>query len=433
MEAKMQENQINKNILKENETKSNNNRKYILALLSGKGGAGKTVIGLSVAKVLSKIGIKVLLVDLDIATHGATYFFETELENSDEYISSVSDFFGRREREFSVLKTKDGFDFLPSTTNLNLSKNHPNDNFPEEFQFELIHYLKMRSKDYSVIIFDCQAGYSRLVEIAAQESSRSLLIMEADAVSSSALRVLFLQIGEYLKSNRTWQLINKLTEDERKVYEKVIGGTFFNNLPPIPFDWEVRAAFSTSNIPDVTSKGSAFGLGVLRVMKTIFPDFNKLFNRLELETIGDWFNDITGKLSELEKTKDEIIYKKIEQNRSKRMERFNWVSSIAIIIATMISVGYYFFRNLDYLWFSLPIAILAITFMLQQFLRRDIKLEEEQDKNQETINKLNTEIERFRTLIMTDPRLKEYANSIGYDAKANALGLRRYNIIQKKL
>ncbi len=42
-----------------------------LTVLSGKGGSGKTVLSLSFAKVLSEIGLKVLFVDLDTATHGS--------------------------------------------------------------------------------------------------------------------------------------------------------------------------------------------------------------------------------------------------------------------------------------------------------------------------------------------------------------------------
>lgn len=52
--------------------------KYI-SLLSGKGGAGKTVIGLSIARVLYEVGYKVLFIDCDLSTHGASYFWKMNL------------------------------------------------------------------------------------------------------------------------------------------------------------------------------------------------------------------------------------------------------------------------------------------------------------------------------------------------------------------
>ena len=47
----------------------------VISVLSGKGGAGKTVLSLSMARVLAEAGLRCLVVDCDIATYGATYFF----------------------------------------------------------------------------------------------------------------------------------------------------------------------------------------------------------------------------------------------------------------------------------------------------------------------------------------------------------------------
>ena len=48
-----------------------------IALMSGKGGSGKTSLALTIASILSECDIKVLMIDCDMATNGATYFFET--------------------------------------------------------------------------------------------------------------------------------------------------------------------------------------------------------------------------------------------------------------------------------------------------------------------------------------------------------------------
>ena len=51
----------------------------ILSLLSGKGGSGKTTMALSMSVLLSECGVKTLLIDCDLTTNGATYFYEDDL------------------------------------------------------------------------------------------------------------------------------------------------------------------------------------------------------------------------------------------------------------------------------------------------------------------------------------------------------------------
>lgn len=50
-----------------------------IAFLSGKGGSGKTTLALSMADLLCRCGVQTLLVDCDLSTNGATYFFESQL------------------------------------------------------------------------------------------------------------------------------------------------------------------------------------------------------------------------------------------------------------------------------------------------------------------------------------------------------------------
>ena len=55
-----------------------------VAFLSGKGGSGKTTLALSIADLLSRCNITTLLVDCDLSTNGATYFYESCLSD-DKY------------------------------------------------------------------------------------------------------------------------------------------------------------------------------------------------------------------------------------------------------------------------------------------------------------------------------------------------------------
>lgn len=64
-----------------------------IAFLSGKGGSGKTTLALSMADLLSRCGIRTLLVDCDMSTNGATYFYESLFADQRKPISnSVASF-----------------------------------------------------------------------------------------------------------------------------------------------------------------------------------------------------------------------------------------------------------------------------------------------------------------------------------------------------
>ena len=47
-----------------------------VSAIIGENGSGKTTLALSMASLLSRCGIKTLLVDCDLSTNGATYFYE---------------------------------------------------------------------------------------------------------------------------------------------------------------------------------------------------------------------------------------------------------------------------------------------------------------------------------------------------------------------
>ena len=85
----------------------------ILALLSGKGGSGKTTLALSMSSMLSKCGIRVLLVDCDLSTNGATYFYEDRLpEHNRNTISFYNIIFGIGDQEGAINIDKN-MDFIP--------------------------------------------------------------------------------------------------------------------------------------------------------------------------------------------------------------------------------------------------------------------------------------------------------------------------------
>ncbi len=375
-----------------------------LALISGKGGSGKTVIGLAMAKMLSEAGFSVLLVDCDTSTHGATYFFETELEKHTRALTLTALMRPEPVRK-EVYRSRDGFAFIPSTLSptddMEFAGHVPDGNALQSRLNEL-------AANYDITIYDCQAGYNPIVNHVCRASRRHLIVMEPDAVSSAAVRVLHLQIGHVLKASSTWQVFNKLTEEERPVYSKVMAGTLFTNLPAVPFDWSVRAAFAIKEIPTVMSAESVFGLALLRLAHIILPECREAIAKLEEATVGDWHRVISRKLTAL------------EEERKKESRRFSPIKGTLMVMFMGLTVGfgYVLVRWLGYevapmislqslIKFIEPAAALAggiLAFFLFTTLTKNIRLKLEGSSS----GRVDEEAKRYRTLLATDPRLREY-------------------------
>ncbi|MCH8112735.1 MAG: ParA family protein [Proteobacteria bacterium] len=384
----------------------------IVSIISGKGGAGKTVLGLSIARVLAEAELRCLFVDCDIATHGATYFFETELGESN--FTSLANLAKLGSEQPNPLETVSGFSFLPSTLS------PENDDFRDQERLtETFDKLKELAHEYDVCVLDCQAGFSDVVLEAVRCSDRILIVLEPDAVSASALRVLYLQLGRTINASNTWQIFNKLTEEERSVYTKVFGGTLFPNLPPIPFDWQVRAAFSTREIPGVTSESSAFGLGVLRIMKTLFPQSKTQLEDLESRTVGEWFDKISSNLENLEAQKEEVALEE-SMLRKEHVRKQTALGTLGIAALSILagSAGVIELIGLSRpsnLFGAAPIliafsGIMAVVAGFYYSTRiNEVKRAELTEKRRESLTSIDNEIDRYRTLILTDPRLRERA------------------------
>lgn len=244
-----------------------------LALISGKGGSGKTTLGLSLASLLSSCNIRVLLVDCDLSTNGATYFYEKKLSEGKENLSCFSDILydencNGYNKKLKFLKINPHYDFIPSVIsvdNKHIKTNNINTSVIKNF-FENI------STKYEIIIFDCQAGYSDVLKNILPIVELNLAVMEADAISSSAMRSLYLKIGKLLNDKKVFQVFNKATKEEYEIYSKLYGGTIFTNIETIMFDWKIRKAFSIAQIPDMENTSANYGAQLLNLCNVLFPE-----------------------------------------------------------------------------------------------------------------------------------------------------------------
>ena len=256
----------------------------LLTMISGKGGSGKTTLALSLTKLLIECELKVLVIDCDLATNGATYFFEALYESP---VLTFRDIMLDEERP--LLNIDGRAFFIPTSIHFPVEKIEQHKDF-----LPIINYVKSVQEIYDVIICDCQAGYSELMENILDISDINLLVMEPDAISNSAARVLYTQVSSQLEAKKTYQIFNKITKEENEVYKPIFFGTLFTLLPSVIFNWNVRKAFAYSKVPELVTTNADFGKDVYEIAKILFPKLEKklvtyehmvlMFEQDELET-----------------------------------------------------------------------------------------------------------------------------------------------------
>lgn len=245
----------------------------VISLLSGKGGCGKTTIALGLSTILSSGGISTILIDCDMATNGATYFFESKMTNRKDIITlfdilrSELPNGDKFTRSMKPIRIADNFDFVPTNTFF------PYDNNTHLFYNNLMDYIQFLELSYDAIILDCQAGFSELLVSIMQMTSTNLVILEPDAISSAAVRVLYAQLSSLIEKNKTYQVFSKITKEEYDIYNKVTAGTIFDNLPPLMFNWEVRKAFAFAQVPNIYTTNKEFGDNIFSIARVVFRDY----------------------------------------------------------------------------------------------------------------------------------------------------------------
>ena len=328
---------------------------YTIAFLSGKGGSGKTTLALSIASLLAECGFKVLLIDCDLNTNGATYFFEKELANyEDQDLISFSALRSpsqwNRLQEMKTLTAS--YDFVPSVTKINTELSA----FPELTVIEQVAFNKIVAsfmKQYNFVLFDCQAGYNDSLELIMPCVDLSLTVMEADAVSSSAARALFWRIGQYMQGKHSFQIFNKTTTEEREIYSRVSGGTLFTNLGCISFDWQVRKAFSMLNTPSINNLGLEYIKQLYQLCKDLFGDTNTLNSlntfqtKIEiLETIEEE-DKVMTKIESISDSlsndkNDDTLHKRVISALSLIFPILSIIAVFTVLILSSVEIGFDF-------------------------------------------------------------------------------------------
>jgi len=293
-----------------------------LTLFSGKGGSGKTTIALCLAKMFSECNIKTLLIDCDIATNGATYFFEKKFTEKEKYKEFYDLFLNECKTGKQLFFLSELFAFIPANLYF------PNEGCPEitteSGKALFLNNIQRLENDFDMIIFDCQAGYSSILSIMLNVSTVNLIVLEPDSISISSIRVLYAQVSALIEKTATYQIYNKITKEECEIYKDFVYG-MFNALPPIEFNWEVRKAFAYAKIPEMANTDIDFGKDVYALSTLLFP-------ALESQLLA-----YQHKILKQEKEEAELLIKRLKISSNETLENSGNDSIVKIHKKTMLS------------------------------------------------------------------------------------------------
>jgi cellulose biosynthesis protein BcsQ len=397
----------------------------VISLISGKGGAGKTTVAISVAKLLADIGVKVLLIDFDISTNGASYFFRNQFAPNQKGIWELMAEGQVHQTPVvsAVRKLDQNFYFVASRTSLN-QQGPTYDSIKYDVKYlreailaPIIEYAKSFRFDsrsegiigFDYVLIDCQAGFSSSSIAACRVSDMAILISEADAISSDAADNLLIQMGTSLPQERRY-LITKIDVRDAATYRQM-KDVFqaLNRLPPLPFDFAVRNAFGARQIPINVKEPSSLLFALFETIKFAFPElYPKIesYKRAHVDNLFDQYNEQMRKLiSKREMLQHELVnVKRMDLARKRRFTVLFW-----IVITTVAGTVIYYSSRGNLTLTTVGMGTVTILAMWSAFRTMNDLLVSDSSASAETtrqIEKLTEEVDQFRSLLWA--RSKEY-------------------------
>lgn len=302
-------------------------RGYVINIISGKGGTGKTLMSAVLGELLGNKGLRVLVVDLDIYVRGLTtllYFHKDEklhLAKNEEHI--VSDFLTDKNDLLSLgmsnsnlgISRYRSFDLLPAVRRidetLNLDSVVENSGVGSRRRVNRLIEAIHQNGEYDLIFLDCRAGYDRIISAAHELSDITICVQEEDDISlitaNNLVRQLELDSEKFNNNdNRIFRVTNKardIKSDENLT--KLTGG--ITHLGAIPFDIDVMNSFGSHNFwEDISSTIYRYSLVNIwnNLNRRMDLDFGLINNR-KSPILSEKFE---SKLSMFLSLKDRVFY-----------------------------------------------------------------------------------------------------------------------------
>ena len=291
---------------------------------------------------------------MDLNTHGLSYFFTDLCEEQKKtgLLEILRDFkkANHSMEQFDlnsvIVKVSENFDFIASKKIFKEKTWELTEDTNTIRTFIGRFIQQLANTQYDFIIGDTQAGPAAATREFCRRSGKAVIVSEPDPISVAASRSLDYEMHEDLPEFTRF-LVNKLEADEVRSFRAIKDYlTIFEHVSPLPFDFEVRKAFSVRNIPIDPGNPSPFLFGTIELTKQIIPMSSKRMAKLEAELNRIVFSTVREKRDEYDMLIEEISHRmqelRIEQERYEAATRRRMAVMLSgIVIAATIGLVSY--------------------------------------------------------------------------------------------
>lgn len=252
----------------------------IIGFMSGKGGVGKTGLAINVANFCAENGAKVLLVDCDLNTNGATTFFGIQKDISDyphrqpniltmhDMLTAVMDDGNLSGSNIittaSPITIKPNYDFIPAS--IVGGRFHKQGLTKESLTKLEDSFFSTWRKEYDLILLDFCAGAGSLNFLLSQLPDKVCIVMPPNDIARQAVRR---QLGFLFRECNLDNLIcciNMLSSRGHSVNE----GALFHEFPGFKNSAEYARLYDTGKMIDMTETYQCSSL--YEIVKNIYSD-----------------------------------------------------------------------------------------------------------------------------------------------------------------
>ncbi len=244
------------------------------------------MLSASFAVFLAELGTKVLVVDVDRATHGLTLLYLREVNRHRESCDDapaggrsvgadaktpMGVFDGATfEHGRDVVRLPSGVDLLPATFDFSRDVQ---DDLKRDIGAVLGEIVAMaRSVGYDYVFLDAQAGADANSRAAMNKRlcDAVAIVTEYDPLSAAGVERLKATMRDELDYMSAWVLVNKMLPEFANTYRDFL--EFAHYLSPIPWDADVVRAYARRSIPLDVKYGNAFTLAVMQTLRRFLGD-----------------------------------------------------------------------------------------------------------------------------------------------------------------
>ena len=392
------------------------------SIVSPKGGSGKTVTAINLARVLAGLAKKVLVIDADASTNGLSLFFLNELtkakkQTDDAFNANIGSFESDEHNSATPIYLDDEFAIIPATYKLLQTEHVELDAFKKGL--EATSFALAESFDY--IFIDAQAGTDEFASIAVEASDEIIIVSEYDPMSVQGIERMRILFREEIAGKPTWILFNKMLPEFTSALGEFLSVARY--LTPIPWDADVIRAFVRRRSPIDMDQGSLHTMAVMQTALSLFGDeISSQVEQWKSEKERFFKEPVRAKLDIIEHTIETLEEKKIRRKYSQQdfvkiSKVVMWIIpllfSINIVMYFYISPGKisaleFFFSDQFFAVSGVLTAtifgVIALLPMMRarMFRRREIEMEREISILENEIRELQETRQKYKTVLDSD-------------------------------